>query len=78
MKLAQAAFGDWKAKGRRCRKPRPPPSPPSRCASCCSARQRAVDHAPGRPGIPASADEQVPLRLASTILGGGFSAAAST
>ncbi|QOY93232.1 insulinase family protein [Massilia sp. UMI-21] len=74
MKLAEAAFGDWKASG---------PQLPQTAAAPASAkparilleRDGSVQSAVrlGAPGIAASADEQIPLRLASTILGGGFS-----
>ncbi|MEX5747141.1 M16 family metallopeptidase [Massilia sp. X63] len=74
IKLAEAAFGDWKASG-----PALPDTPaaagdakPSRILL---QRGGSVQSAVrlGGPGIAASADDQIPLRLASTILGGGFS-----
>ncbi|SFC16858.1 M16 family metallopeptidase [Massilia yuzhufengensis] len=74
MKLAQQAFGDWKASG---------PAPVDTAAAPASAkparillqRDKSVQSTLrlGAPGIAASADDQIPLRLASTILGGGFS-----
>lgn len=74
MKLAQAAFGDWKAAGPAL----PETAPPALAAKptrILLQRANSVQSTirVGGPGIQASADEQVPLRLASTILGGGFS-----
>jgi zinc protease len=74
MQLAQAAFGDWQARG-----PALPETPAARSAA---APVRLLLERPGsvqstlrlgRPGIPASSADLVPLRLTSTILGGGFS-----
>lgn len=74
MKLARDAFGDWKASG---------PAVPETPAPATSAKPTRVvlkrDGSVqstvrlGGPGIAASAADQIPLRLASTILGGGFS-----
>jgi predicted Zn-dependent peptidase len=74
LKMAEQAFGDWKASG---------PALPETTAAAASAkparillqRDKSVQSAVrlGSPGIPASAEDQIPLRLASTILGGGFS-----
>lgn len=74
LKLAEAAFGDWKATG---------PAPAEVAAAQSSApAQRLLLERPGsvqstlrlgRPGIPATSPDYVPMRLASTILGGGFS-----
>ena len=74
MKLAQQAFGDWRASG---------PALPETAAAPASAaparillqREGSVQSTLrlGSPGIAASAQDQIPLRLASTILGGGFS-----
>lgn len=74
MKLAQAAFGDWTAKGA---------APTEIAAAPLSAKpQRILLERPdsvqstvrlGRPGAPANGADQVPLRLTSTILGSGFS-----
>lgn len=74
LKLAQAAFGDWQAKG---------DAPPELTAPAASAPvQRLLLERPGsvqatlrlgRPGIAASGDEQVALRVASTVIGQGFS-----
>ncbi|MDR7298315.1 putative Zn-dependent peptidase [Pelomonas aquatica] len=74
LKLARDAFGDWKASG----EPLPELTPPAATAPV----QRLLLERPGsvqatlrlgRPGMPASGDEQVALRLTSTILGQGFS-----
>lgn len=74
MKLAQAAFGDWKASGE------PVPDLPAPAAT--APVQRLLLERPGsvqatlrlgRPGMAASNDEQVALRLTSTIIGSGFS-----
>jgi len=74
LKLAEGAFGDWKANG---------PALPDTAAAPANAkparillnRDKSVQSAVrlGSPGIAASAQDQIPLRLASTILGGGFS-----
>ncbi len=74
MKLAQAAFGDWKAAGPAL----PETAPPALAAKPTRVLLQRANSVQstiriGGPGIQASADEQVPLRLASTILGGGFS-----
>ncbi|WP_282828951.1 pitrilysin family protein [Pelomonas sp. V22] len=73
-KQVEAAFGDWKATGE---------APAAVAASPGTAAvQRILLERPGsvqatvrlgRPGNKASAADQVPLRLASTIIGGGFS-----
>ncbi len=69
----RATFGDWKAQGETL------PAVPAPAAS--AARQRLLLDRPGsvqatlrlgRPGAPASTPEHVALRLASTVLGGGF------
>ena len=74
MKLAQAAFGDWKAQGPALAEPAAP-ARAAKPARILLERAGSVQSTirVGGPGIAASADEQVPLRLASTILGGGFS-----
>jgi zinc protease len=74
MELAQAAFGDWKANG---------PAPADLAAAPADAKPvRVLLERPGsvqstlrlgRPGIAATSPDYVPTRLASTILGGGFS-----
>ena len=74
MKLAEAAFGGWKASG--------PALPETPAAPAAMPPQRLLLERPGsvqstlrlgRPGTAASVEDHVPLRLASTILGGGFS-----
>jgi zinc protease len=74
IKLAEAAFGDWKGQGE------------GNAEIAAPAAQAAPVHLLlqrdgsvqstlrlGRPGIAASSADYVPLRLASTIIGGGFS-----
>jgi predicted Zn-dependent peptidase len=74
MKLAQQAFGDWKGEGQ--------PLADTPAAPDNAKPVRLLLERPGSvqstirlgsPGIASTAAEQVPLRLASTILGGGFS-----
>jgi zinc protease len=74
MKLAEAAFGDWKGEGAAPADIAPP--------AYNQALTRELLERPGsvqstirlgRPGIAATSPDYVPLRLASTILGGGFS-----
>ena len=74
MKMASAAFGDWKAEGAAL------PETPAAPATAAPVRllltrdgsvQSTVRLASS--GVPASTDDLVPLRLTSTILGGGFS-----
>ncbi len=74
MKLAQAAFGDWKASGAAL------PDTPAVATNVKPARivlkrDGSVQSTlrVGSPGIAASAADQIPLRLTSTIIGGGFS-----
>jgi predicted Zn-dependent peptidase len=76
LKLAQQAFGDWKVEGK---------APPLARAAKAPAAVKPVHVLLERPGsvqstirlggsgIAATAADQVPLRLASTVLGGGFS-----
>ncbi|MBI3349835.1 MAG: insulinase family protein [Burkholderiales bacterium] len=74
LKLARDAFGDWQARG---------DAPPELTAPAATAPvQRLLLERPGsvqatlrlgRPGMAADGDEQVALRLTSTILGTGFS-----
>ncbi len=74
VKLAEDAFGDWKSQG---------PAPAELAAPAASAKPaRLLLERPGsvqstirlgRPGIAATSPDYVPLRLASTIIGGGFS-----
>ncbi|CUI04413.1 M16 family metallopeptidase [Massilia antarctica] len=73
-KLATAAFGDWKAEG---------PALPETAGANLNVkpvrillqRDGSVQSTMrlGSPGMAASATDYVPLRLTSTILGGGFS-----
>ncbi len=79
MKLARAAFGDWKAGGAAL------PDTPAvatgvKPARILLARDGSVQSTLrlGSPGIAASAADQIPLRLTSTILGGGFSSRINT
>jgi zinc protease len=74
MKLAQQAFGDWKASGPALRKRRRRRwrAKPARMVLERSGSVQSTIRL-GGPGIAATAADQVPLRLASTILGGGFS-----
>lgn len=74
MKLAGQAFGDWKGNG--------PAAPDTPKAPAGAKPVRILLERPGSvqstvrlgsPGIAATAQDQVPLRMASTILGGGFS-----
>ncbi|MYN10918.1 M16 family metallopeptidase [Pseudoduganella aquatica] len=74
MKLAEAAFGSWKSTG--------PALPDTPAAAAAMPPQRLLLERAGsvqstlrlgRPGTAASVEDYVPLRLASTILGGGFS-----
>ncbi|TFW31708.1 M16 family metallopeptidase [Massilia horti] len=74
LKLAQQAFGDWKAQGPAAAAT--PPAPRSaKPVRLLIERNGSVQSTVrlGSPGIAATAADQVPLRLASTILGGGFS-----
>jgi zinc protease len=74
MKLAEAAFGDWKAQG-----PALPDTPAQQSAGApvrtLLQRNGSVQSTLrlGAPGIAATTADYVPLRMASTILGGGFS-----
>ncbi|MFG6415906.1 M16 family metallopeptidase [Roseateles sp. DC23W] len=74
LKLARDAFGDWKPTGDAV------PALPAPAAT--APVQRLLLERPGsvqatlrlgRPGMAASGDEQVALRLASTVIGTGFS-----
>jgi len=74
LKLAREAFGDWQASGDAV----PEVAPPAATAPV----QRLLLERPGsvqatlrlgRPGMAASGDEQVALRLTSTVIGTGFS-----
>jgi zinc protease len=74
MKIAEAAFGDWKAEGEAL-----PETPAARTSATpvrlLLERPGSVQSTLrlGRPGISATSPDYVPLRLASTIIGGGFS-----
>jgi predicted Zn-dependent peptidase len=74
MKLAQKAFGDWKAQGEALAEVAPAPAA-AKPVRLILERGGSVQSAVrlGSPGIAANAADQIPLRLASTILGGGFS-----
>ena len=74
MALAQKAFGDWKADGA------PLPATPVAPASAKPVRILLERNGSvqstirlGSSGIAATTDDYVPMRLASTIIGGGFS-----
>ncbi|HEY5801579.1 MAG TPA: pitrilysin family protein [Burkholderiaceae bacterium] len=74
MKLAKAAFGDWKATGEAMPEvaKAPAEAKPSRILLQRAGSVQSTVRM-GRPAIAASTDDYVPLRLTSTILGGGFS-----
>jgi predicted Zn-dependent peptidase len=72
--LAREAFGDWKASG-------PAPAETRKAPTAAKPVRVLLERAGsvqstirlGSPGIAATNADQIPLRLASTILGGGFS-----
>jgi zinc protease len=74
LKLAEAAFGGWKATGEAL--PEAPlaraSAPPVRLLLERPGSVQATLRL-GRPGIAASTADYVPLRLTSTIIGGGYS-----
>jgi zinc protease len=74
MKLAQQAFGDWKAQGQALPLPAAPAAD-AKPAFVLLERGGSVQSTVrlGSPAIAATAADQIPLRLASTVLGGGFS-----
>ncbi|KFI06662.1 pitrilysin family protein [Massilia sp. BSC265] len=74
VKLAEQAFGDWRASGPALLDTAAAPAS-AKPARILLQRDKSVQSAVrlGSPGIAASAQDQIPLRLASTILGGGFS-----
>ncbi len=74
LKLAEQAFGDWKASGPANADIAPAPAS-AKPARILLQRDGSVQSTLrlGSPGIAANAQDQIPLRLASTILGGGFS-----
>ena len=74
MKLAQQGFGDWKASGPAvAAAPKAPAA--AKPARIVLERANSVQSTIrlGSPGIAATSADQIPLRLASTVLGGGFS-----
>lgn len=74
LKLAQKAFGDWKAEGAGLAEAAPAPTA-AKPVRVLLERGGSVQSTIriGSPGIAGSADELVPMRLTGTILGGGFS-----
>lgn len=74
LKMAQAAFGDWKAEGAALADT-PAPVMSAKPVRLLLERAGSVQSTVrlGAPGIKASVEDYVPLRLASTIIGGGFS-----
>ncbi|MCG2586286.1 pitrilysin family protein [Massilia sp. TS11] len=74
LKLAKAAFGDWQANGAAA-PDAPAVQPAAKPAFVMLERPGSVQATLriGAPGIAATAADYVPLRMASTILGGGFS-----
>lgn len=74
MRMAEAAFGDWKATGEAL-----PDTPAARSQAAPSyvrlQRDGSVQSAVrlGRPAIAATHPDYIPAQLAGTILGGGFS-----
>jgi predicted Zn-dependent peptidase len=74
LKLAQQAFGDWKA-GAAAPAETPKVLAAAKPAHLLLERAGSVQSTVlvGGPGIAATAADQVPLRLAGTVLGGGFS-----
>ena len=74
MKMAQAAFGNWKTEGAALAEMPAAPSS-AKPMRLLLERPGSVQSTLrlGRPGIAATSADYVPLRLASTILGGGFS-----
>ncbi len=79
MKLAQAAFGDWKASGAALPEVQATATA-VKPARILLKRDGSVQSTLrlGSPGIAASAADQIPLRLTSTIIGGGFSSRINT
>lgn len=72
--FAEAAFGDWRVDG----KPAPATLPAPKTAKPAFIHVDRVGSVQsslriGRPAIPATDPDYIPLRLTSTILGGGFS-----
>jgi zinc protease len=74
LKLAREAFGDWKASGDApAELAAPPATMPVQHLLLDRPGSVQATLRLGRPGIAASAAEQIPLRLASTVIGQGFS-----
>lgn len=74
LKLAQASFGDWQASGDALPElPQPRATAPAQRLLLERPGSVQATLRLGRPGIAASGDEQVALRLASTVIGTGFS-----
>src|SRR5450830_779225 len=74
MALAQQAFGDWKAQGAPL--PATPPAPVTAAPQRILLERNGSVQSTirlGSPGIAATTPDFVPMRLASTIVGGGFS-----
>lgn len=74
LRMAEAAFGDWAARGAAVADTAVP-SPQRPVVRELLERKGSVQSTVrlGQPAIAASSPDYVPLRLASTILGGGFS-----
>lgn len=74
MRLAQQAFGEWKVSGT-ASAAAPKVAMAAKPVRILLERPGSVQSTVrvGGPGIAATAADQIPLRLASTILGGGFS-----
>ncbi|WP_296949737.1 pitrilysin family protein [uncultured Massilia sp.] len=74
LKLAQQAFGDWKASGAAAPEiaKAPAAASPARIVLERAGSVQSTIRL-GSPGIAATNADQIPLRMASTILGGGFS-----
>jgi predicted Zn-dependent peptidase len=74
LRLAQQAFGSWRGNGEAA--PEAPKAPanakPQRLLLERAGSVQSTIRV-GGPGIAATADDQIPMRLASTVLGGGFS-----
>jgi zinc protease len=79
IKFAQAAFGDWKVEGAPVAEAAPAPAM-AKPVRVLLQRNGSVQSTLriGSAGIAASAADYVPLRLASTIIGGGFSSRINT
>ncbi|WP_426102646.1 M16 family metallopeptidase [Massilia sp. TSP1-1-2] len=79
MKMATAAFGDWKAQGAGVPET-PGASLNAKPVRVVLARAGSVQSTVrlGSPAISATGADLVPLRLASTIIGGGFSSRLNT